>query len=138
MNFYENRPRKNKIIEEREFQVYVKRRNFSLLFHRLLEQYITCRSRVQFPVSCSQCDPDAKKPLNPFLAAQFAADFEQAVKAALGSIEMENCFDTIEREQLGSEPDAKYSLALREQVVERVGKLLVSRGITKYFVRVKK
>jgi hypothetical protein len=122
MNYYEKRTRKNKVREANDFKIYVERKNFYLLFSRLLEQYIICRDRVQFPVSCSQADPDAKKPLNPFLAAMFATDFEHCVKAALGSLEMEDCFDSIER----------------EQVVERVGRLALSRGITKYFFRVKK
>jgi hypothetical protein len=148
MNYYEKRPRKNKVIEAREFQTYVKRRNCYLLFSRLLEQYIICRSRVYSPVSCSRADPESKKPLNPFLAVQFATDFEHCVKAALSPLlgskdssnptEREDCFDALEREQMGEDPNPKYSLQLRETVVERVGRLAVSRYLPKYFIRVKK
>jgi hypothetical protein len=137
MNYYEKRTRKNKVREANDFKIYVERKNYYLLFSRLLEQYIICRDRVQFPVSCSQCDPDAKKPLNPFLAAMFATDFEHCVKSVLDG-SMEDCFDAIEREQLGSEPDPKYSLALREKVIERVGRLAVSRGLNQYFIRRKR
>ena len=115
-------------------------RTYDYLVNGVLERYIETLYRVQMaPISAVQYDPEAPRPMNPYLAAEFVVDIEKVFSVLDDSEAQQKCLEQMLAELAGTkDADKRLSLRLRARVVEKLGVVFHRRGLGSYFRKVKR
>jgi len=106
----------------------------------VLASYLTAQSRTDFPISAVSFDRYARKPLNPFVAAVYKVDVENALYDSLGNddnaVEWQCVVQMVkELQDQGESTRKRFSLELRSKVVRQLAVTFYRRGLQRYFVQ---
>jgi hypothetical protein len=118
-------------------------KDYSSLFTVTLNSYLESRFLINvgnIPSSLATLDPAAKRPMTLTALAEHCVDVENAVRAILKAKQQQDCFDGMLMELAGHPVNPAFSLGLRVEVIQKVGREFDRRHLApyRYFVRKKK
>jgi hypothetical protein len=112
----------------------------SRLFHSAAGHYVDfIYSLALAPIGTSHYGDGNKRPLNRFLIVEFCADFERSCRDGIG--DDDKLWDDLKTYllQIAELTDERVPEKTKQQIVLRVGRLLMQRRIDeRYFVRIKR